>query len=110
MVSSRRYPSPSRGMTLFPGSHAAGGNRAAWVGLLLALVLAAPATAFSQNVTPPNAPSTQAANPFAGSVPSKPVPGVLSISLQEAIDRGLKQNLGALLSSADIQSARGQRW
>jgi len=30
--------------------------------------------------------------------------------LREAIDRGLKQNLGALLSNADIRSARGQRW
>jgi len=30
--------------------------------------------------------------------------------LQDAIDRGLKQNLGALLSNADIRSARGQRW
>jgi outer membrane protein TolC len=30
--------------------------------------------------------------------------------LQEAIDRGLKQNLGALLSNTDIRAARGQRW
>jgi outer membrane protein TolC len=47
---------------------------------------------------------------FAGSVPSKLVPGVLPLSLREAIDRGLKQNLGLLLSNADIHSARGQRW
>jgi len=32
------------------------------------------------------------------------------LSLQGAVNRGLRQNLGALLSSADIQSARGQRW
>jgi outer membrane protein TolC len=43
-------------------------------------------------------------------VPAKLLPGVLSLSLQDAIDRGLKQNLGALLSSAEIGSARGQRW
>jgi outer membrane protein TolC len=49
-------------------------------------------------------------NPYGGSVPSKPVPGVLTLSLQDAIDRGLKQNLGQLLASADIESARGQRW
>lgn len=49
-------------------------------------------------------------SPFAGSVPAKPVPGVMPLSLQEAIDRGLKQNLGLLLSHADIRSARGQRW
>src|SRR5258707_5309999 len=48
--------------------------------------------------------------PFAGSVASEPVAGTMRISLQDAIDRGLRQNLGVLLSSADIQSARGQRW
>src|SRR6202790_3415121 len=55
-------------------------------------------------------PGTQGVSPFAGSTPAKPVPGVLPLSLQEAIDRGLKQNLGLLLSNADIRSARGQRW
>lgn len=57
--------------------------------------------------------SSSAAPPqgsYSGSVPSKPVPGVLPLSLQDAIDRGLKQNLGALLSNADITGARGQRW
>jgi outer membrane protein TolC len=34
----------------------------------------------------------------------------LPLSLQDAIDRGLKQNLGLLLSRADVRSARGQRW
>jgi outer membrane protein TolC len=47
---------------------------------------------------------------FAGSVPAKLVPGILPLSLQDAVDRGLKQNLGLLLSNADIRSARGQRW
>src|SRR5208283_469075 len=55
-------------------------------------------------------PGTLGVSPFSGSAPAKLVPGVLPLSLQEAIDRGLKQNLGALLSSADIRSARGQRW
>jgi outer membrane protein TolC len=49
-------------------------------------------------------------SPFAGSTPAKLVSGVLSLTLKEAIDRGLKQNLGLLLSNADIRSARGQRW
>jgi outer membrane protein TolC len=52
----------------------------------------------------------QSQNSFSGSVPSKLVPGVLPISLQDAIDRGLKQNLGLLLSSQDVRAARGQRW
>jgi len=61
--------------------------------------------------TPPvvAAPPSSGAN-FSGSVPSQLVPGVLSLSLQDAIDRGLKQNLGLLLSNADIANARGQRW
>jgi outer membrane protein TolC len=55
-------------------------------------------------------PGTQGVSPFGGSVPAKLVPGVLPISLQDAISKGLRQNLGALLSSADIRSAKGQRW
>jgi outer membrane protein TolC len=55
-------------------------------------------------------PGTLGVSPFSSSVPAKLVPGVIWISLRDAIDRGLKQNLGALLSSADIHSARGQRW
>jgi outer membrane protein TolC len=49
-------------------------------------------------------------NSFAGSVPQALVPGVLQISLEDAIDRGLKQNLGLLLSSADVGAERGRRW
>jgi outer membrane protein TolC len=56
----------------------------------------------------PAAPQSQSS--FTGSVPSKLVPGVLPISLEDAIDRGLKQNLGLLLSSEDVGSARGARW
>jgi outer membrane protein TolC len=55
-------------------------------------------------------PGTLGVSPFAGSTPTKLVPGNLPLSLQEAIDRGLKQNLGLLLSDANIRSARGQRW
>jgi len=52
----------------------------------------------------------QGQSSFTGSVPSQLVPGVLPISLEDAINRGLKQNLGLLLSSQDVGSARGQRW
>jgi len=51
-----------------------------------------------------------AGSSFSGSVPTKLVPGVIPLSLQEAIDRGLKQNLGLLLSNTDIRAARGERW
>jgi outer membrane protein TolC len=55
-------------------------------------------------------PGTGGVSSFAGSVPAKLVPGAIPLSLQDAINRGLKQNLGLLLSHADIGSARGQRW
>ena len=55
-------------------------------------------------------PVTTGANPYAGSVPTKVVPGVFQLSLQEAIDLALKHNLGLLLSRADTRAARGQRW
>ncbi|MEA3005083.1 MAG: hypothetical protein QOI94_352, partial [Acidobacteriaceae bacterium] len=55
-------------------------------------------------------PGTNGVSPFAASVPAKLVPGILPLSLRDAIDRGLKQNLGLLLSNADIRAARGQRW
>jgi outer membrane protein TolC len=47
---------------------------------------------------------------YASSVPERLVPGVLDLSLEDAISRGLKQNLGALLASEDVRSARGTRW
>lgn len=52
----------------------------------------------------------QAQSSFQGSVPGKLEPGVLQISMQNAIDRGLKANLGLLLSEQDIGAARGERW
>jgi outer membrane protein TolC len=55
-------------------------------------------------------PGTQGVSPFAGSVPAKPVPGVMPLSLQGAIALGLKQNLGLLISNTGVRSARGQRW
>jgi outer membrane protein TolC len=85
--------------------------------LLSGVLLYGAATSLAQTETAPSSstpgqaiPGTQGVSSFAGSVPAKAVPGVLPLSLQDAINRGLKQNLGLLLSSADIRSARGQRW
>ena len=47
---------------------------------------------------------------YNGSVPAQPVAGTLPLSMQDAIDRGLKQNLGLLISNTDVNSASGQRW
>ena len=85
----------------------------------LALVFSCPGAAisFAQTAIVSNAgvpgqaiPGTQGVEPFAGSVPSPLVPGHVPISLQDALDRGLKQNLGLLLTHADIGAARGERW
>ena len=50
-------------------------------------------------------------NPFTGSVTEGKVsPEVLPLSFKDAIDRGLRNNLGMLLQSDSIIAARGQRW
>ena len=84
--------------------------------LLAGVLLYGAATSLAQTPATPAStpgqaiPGTLGVSPFAGSTPAKLVPGVLPLSLQEAIDRGLRQNLGLLLSDANIRSARGQRW
>lgn len=56
-------------------------------------------------------PASVSQNGFPGSVPlSKATPGVLSLSFLDAIDRGLKQNLGLLLSDDNTLVARGAKW
>jgi outer membrane protein TolC len=48
---------------------------------------------------------------FSGSgAVDKLVPGVIRISLLDALDRGLKHNLGLLLSQAQTGAARAQHW
>ena len=85
--------------------------------LLAGVLICGAATSVTQTETTTGAstpgqsiPGTGGVSPFAGSVPAKLVPGVLPLSLQDAINRGLKQNLGLLLSHANIRSARGERW
>lgn len=53
----------------------------------------------------------QPQSPFSGGVPSgKATPGVMALSLEDAVARGLRQNLGGLLSSNAVSGARGERW
>ncbi len=85
--------------------------------LLSGLLICGAAISLAQTETTPGSsnpgqaiPGTSGVSPFAGSVPAKLVPGVIPLSLQDAINRGLKQNLGLLLSHADIRTARGERW
>jgi len=57
-----------------------------------------------------SAPATATANPFDGSVPTQLIPGRMALSLQDAINLGLKHNLGLLFLRADTRAARGQLW
>src|SRR5689334_12461285 len=89
--------------------------------LLAGLVISAQAQTGGQQTASSAAPSSgsssgasggsgPAQGPYGGSAPSQAVPGVLPLSLQDAIGRGLKQNLGLLLANSDVRSAGGQRW
>jgi len=50
-------------------------------------------------------------SPFTGSEPeSTATPGVLQLGFKEAIDRGLRNNLGLLLAGDQTLQARGERW
>jgi outer membrane protein TolC len=50
-------------------------------------------------------------SPFMGSVPEgKATSEVLPLSFKEAIDRGLRNNLGLLLESDSALAARGKKW
>src|SRR5690348_4950190 len=58
---------------------------------------------------PPSITGSSAQNPFLGSTPQKSVPGVLNLSLQDALQRGLRYNLGLLLSNQGQRQAEGVR-
>jgi outer membrane protein TolC len=54
---------------------------------------------------------TTSGDPFGGSViTEKATDQVIQLSLKDAINRGLKANLGALLTEQGITSARAERW
>ncbi len=53
----------------------------------------------------------QQQSPYLGGVPAgKASSTPLSLSLEEAVTRGLRQNLGGLLSSDALSGAQGERW
>jgi outer membrane protein TolC len=70
------------------------------------------AGATESDTTAPSASMQQASgeSPFLGSAPAGAVqPGVMPLSLNDAINRGLKYNLGILMSDQATQQARGAR-
>lgn len=79
--------------------------------VLAGLAAASAHVAVSQSVTPPQAPvSQQSTSSFQGSVVSGEVSAQpIELSLDDAIQRGLKNNLGVILSGTQTTGARGQR-
>ena len=80
---------------------------------LLALLLLFAATSLvAQNSAPvPSISLPGSQSPFTGSEPEgKATPDVLQLSFEDAIDRGLRNNLGLLLSGDQTLTARGERW
>ena len=67
-------------------------------------------TSSSSSITKPVSISS-GQNPFTGSVPQgKPSSGPMPLSFLQAINLGLKNNLGVLLQTNATLSARGQKW
>jgi len=54
---------------------------------------------------------TLSQNPYLGGVPeAKPSTTLVALSLEDAVNLGLKQNLGGVLATDSVTDARGQRW
>jgi outer membrane protein TolC len=80
-------------------------------GLALAQAPGAAPGGDSDSSTPPTPPIVLNQNTYSGSVPEgKATSEELPISFKEAIDRGLRNNMGVLLQSDNTLAARGQRW
>jgi len=61
--------------------------------------------------SPPSVSLPGPQNPFLGSAPEgKATAEVLQVDFKDAIDRGLRNNLGLLLSVDQAQATRGERW
>jgi outer membrane protein TolC len=59
----------------------------------------------------PNNSAALSTNPYLGGVPAGELSATLvALSLQDAVARGLKQNLGGFLAGDSVTDARGQKW
>jgi len=78
--------------------------------LLLSISVIAPPLN-SQTTSSPSISLPGSQSPFQGSAPEgTATQEVLQIDFKEAIERGLRNNLGLLLAGDQAQAARGQRW
>jgi outer membrane protein TolC len=65
----------------------------------------------SGGMVPASATAAGAQGAYLGGVPTgKLQPGTLPLSLPDAVDRGLRYNLGLLIARDDTRAARGARW
>jgi outer membrane protein TolC len=59
----------------------------------------------------PNNPVALSQNPYLGGVPAGELSATpVALSLQDAVTRGLRQNLGGFLASDSVTDARGEKW
>jgi outer membrane protein TolC len=99
-----------------------GMNRLAWISILAVCGLPMSTAQPPSPASPLAAPPTQSQGPlavsaapakgdmFQGSVPTgNATPGVLPLSLDDAISRGLKYNLGLISSDRNVRSSRAAR-
>ena len=96
-------------------------RRAAAVGCLLMVFLAGSAPALGQlgggqtsttapSSQPPTVPQAPPQSAYQGSVVTQPAtPGVLQLTIRDAVLTGLKNNLGIILSGQNVNQAGGQR-
>src|SRR3984957_8843554 len=63
----------------------------------------------AESTTNPSARATQSQNPYLGSVPAKDTATTIELSLQGAIERGLRYNLGLVESSQASADVRADR-
>ena len=79
--------------------------------LALASLFCVPGLTAQSSVPSPSISLPGLQSPFTGSEPERaPTPEVLQLTFQDAIDRGLRNNLGLLLSGDQTIMARGERW
>jgi len=79
--------------------------------LALALFLSGVASAQTATPSAPSIALPGSQSPFLGSAPEgKATAEILQIDFKDAIDRGLRNNLGLLLAGDQTETARGERW
>src|ERR1700733_12640018 len=69
-----------------------------------------PSSTAAPTFEPPTVPQAAPQSAYQGSVANQPVtPGVLQLTLKDAVLTGLKNNLGIILSGENVNQAGGQR-